>query len=39
LANGKIKSFVSQKFNLSNIAKAHEQIESGKTKGKIVAII
>jgi len=39
LANGKIRSFVSQKFHLSNIVEAHHQIESGKTKGKIVTVI
>lgn len=36
LEKGIVKSFVSKTFTLDDIAKAHLQIESGKTKGKIV---
>jgi NADPH:quinone reductase-like Zn-dependent oxidoreductase len=36
LEKGIIKSFVSKTFTLDDIAEAHLQIESGKTKGKIV---
>jgi NADPH:quinone reductase-like Zn-dependent oxidoreductase len=36
LEKGIIKSFVSKTFTLDEIADAHLQIESGKTKGKIV---
>jgi NADPH:quinone reductase-like Zn-dependent oxidoreductase len=36
LEKGIVKSFVSKTFTLDDIAEAHLQIESGKTKGKIV---
>jgi NADPH:quinone reductase-like Zn-dependent oxidoreductase len=36
LEKGIVKSFVSKSFSLDDIAYAHLQIESGKTKGKIV---
>jgi NADPH:quinone reductase-like Zn-dependent oxidoreductase len=36
LENGKVRSHVSQVFALEDIQKAHEQISSGRTVGKIV---
>ena len=39
LKEGKIHSHVSQKFNFEDLPKAHQQIETGKTTGKIVVII
>ena len=38
LAKGIIKSFVSKTFNLEDIKAAHQQIETHKTRGKIVVI-
>ncbi len=39
LASGKLKSHVSKSFTLDQMADAHQQIESGKTRGKIVVTI
>ena len=36
LHSGKIRSHVSEKFKFSDLPKAHQQIETRKTKGKIV---
>ncbi|RVU00324.1 NADP-dependent oxidoreductase [Mucilaginibacter limnophilus] len=36
LESGVLKAHVSQVFNFSEIAKAHQQIESGRTVGKVV---
>lgn len=36
LEKGIIKSYISKKYNLTEIQAAHQQIETGKTKGKIV---
>jgi NADPH:quinone reductase-like Zn-dependent oxidoreductase len=35
----KIRSHISQKFNFKDLPKAHQQIESGKTRGKIVVVL
>lgn len=39
LETGKLKSHVSKSFTLDQMADAHQQIESGKTTGKIVVTI
>jgi NADPH:quinone reductase-like Zn-dependent oxidoreductase len=39
LGKGILKSFVSKTFTFGDIQAAHEQIETGKTKGKIVIAI
>lgn len=39
LATGKVKSHVSQTFAFNEMGSAHQQIESGKTKGKVVVTI
>ncbi|KAA5549110.1 NADP-dependent oxidoreductase [Adhaeribacter rhizoryzae] len=36
LATGVLKAHVSQEFSFENIADAHRQIETGKTRGKVV---
>jgi NADPH:quinone reductase-like Zn-dependent oxidoreductase len=36
LEAGTIKPHVSKEFSFDNIAEAHAQIETGRTKGKIV---
>ena len=36
LQEGTLKAHVSHQFNLENIAAAHRQIETGKTRGKVV---
>ena len=36
LENGKIKSHISKTFSFDEMAKAHEQLESGRTVGKVV---
>ncbi|GAB3966893.1 NADP-dependent oxidoreductase [Spirosoma terrae] len=39
LANGTIKSYVSQTFAFDDIQNAHRQIETGKTQGKIAVLL
>ena len=39
LEEGKIHSHVSEKYKFKDLPKAHLQIETGKTRGKIVVII
>lgn len=39
LEEGKIHSHISQKFDFKDLPKAHQQIETGKTKGKIVVVL
>ena len=39
LKEGKIHSHVSEKFNFEDLPKAHQQIETGKTAGKIVVVV
>ncbi|GAB3168851.1 NADP-dependent oxidoreductase [Telluribacter humicola] len=39
LATGKLKAHVSHVFNLDEIGKAHEQIETGRTVGKVVVVV
>ena len=39
LEEGKIHSHISQKFSFKDLPKAHQQIETGKTRGKIVLVI
>ena len=39
LQEGKIHSHISQKFSFKDLPKAHQQIETGKTRGKIVVVI
>lgn len=39
LRDGKIKSHVSHSFAFKDIAKAHEQVESRKTNGKVVVVL
>jgi NADPH:quinone reductase-like Zn-dependent oxidoreductase len=39
LEEGKIYSHISKKFDFNDIPKAHQQIETGKTRGKIVVIL
>ncbi|HEU4470719.1 MAG TPA: NADP-dependent oxidoreductase [Flavisolibacter sp.] len=36
LEQGQLEPHISKKFSLDNIAEAHQQIETGRTKGKIV---
>ena len=36
LEKGVVKSHISKSFTLDDIKDAHQQIETGKTKGKIV---
>jgi NADPH:quinone reductase-like Zn-dependent oxidoreductase len=36
LENGKLKAHVSQTFSFEEMARAHEQVESGRTVGKVV---
>jgi NADPH:quinone reductase-like Zn-dependent oxidoreductase len=36
LKEGVVKSYISKTFKLEEIQLAHKQIETGKTKGKIV---
>jgi NADPH:quinone reductase-like Zn-dependent oxidoreductase len=38
LQKGAIRPYVSQKFSFEEISKAHELLESGKVKGKLVLI-
>lgn len=38
LRDGIVKSYISKTFKLEEIQSAHEQIETGKTKGKIVVV-
>ena len=39
LEEGKIHSHISQKYSFKDLPKAHQQIETGKTRGKIVVVI
>ena len=39
LENGKLKSHVSKSFAFNKMADAHDQIETGRTVGKIVVNI
>lgn len=39
LAEGKVRSHVSAKYKFEDLPKAHQQIETGKTMGKIVVVI
>jgi NADPH:quinone reductase-like Zn-dependent oxidoreductase len=39
LWKGVLKSHVSQRFNFDDIKSAHKQIETGKTRGKIVILL
>jgi NADPH:quinone reductase-like Zn-dependent oxidoreductase len=39
LKEGKIHSHISQKYSFKDLPKAHQQIETGKTRGKIVVVI
>jgi NADPH:quinone reductase-like Zn-dependent oxidoreductase len=39
LEEGKLHSHISQKFDFKDLPKAHEQIETGKTRGKIVVVV
>ncbi len=39
MVEGKIHSHVSEKFNFEDLPKAHQQIETGKTLGKIVVVV
>jgi NADPH:quinone reductase-like Zn-dependent oxidoreductase len=39
LNEGKIHSHISKKYEFKDLPKAHQQIETGKTRGKIVVII
>jgi NADPH:quinone reductase-like Zn-dependent oxidoreductase len=39
LEDGQIHSHVSQKFSFKDLPKAHQQIETGRTRGKIVVVI
>ena len=39
LEGGKIHSHISEKFNFEDLPKAHQQIETGKTLGKIVVLV
>ena len=39
LEEGKIHSNISQKFSFKDLPKAHQQIETGKTRGKIVVVL
>lgn len=39
LEKGIIRSYVSKTFSLENMREAHAQIETGRTRGKIVAVI
>lgn len=39
LEEGKIYSHISKKFDFKDISKAHQQIETGKTRGKIVVVL
>lgn len=39
MAKGIIRSHVSQKFSFDQMKQAHEQIETGKTKGKLVVVL
>jgi NADPH:quinone reductase-like Zn-dependent oxidoreductase len=39
LKDGIIKAHVSQKFSFNDMAEAHRQIETGKTRGKIVVVV
>lgn len=39
LEEKKIRSYVSKKYDLRDLPKAHEQIETGKTRGKIVVVV
>ena len=39
LEEGKIHSHVSEKFKFEDLPKAHQQIETGKTLGKIVVVV
>ncbi len=39
LEEGKVHSHVSKKYEFKDLPKAHEQIETGKTRGKIVVVL
>jgi NADPH:quinone reductase-like Zn-dependent oxidoreductase len=39
LENGAIKSHVSKKYKFEQMTEAHKQIETGKTRGKIVVVV
>jgi NADPH:quinone reductase-like Zn-dependent oxidoreductase len=39
LGKGKIHSHISQKFSFKDLPKAHQQIETAKTRGKIVVVL
>ena len=39
LEDGKVHSHISEKFNFEDLPKAHQQIETGKTLGKIVVLV
>jgi NADPH:quinone reductase-like Zn-dependent oxidoreductase len=39
LEKGKIHSHISKKFSFKDLPKAHQQIETGKTRGKIVVVL
>jgi NADPH:quinone reductase-like Zn-dependent oxidoreductase len=39
LENGNLKSHISKTYPFNELAKAHQQIETGKTRGKIVVLI
>lgn len=39
LGQGKIHSFISEKFKFEDLPGAHQQIETGKTQGKIVVVV
>lgn len=39
LQKGTLRSYISKTFSFNEIKKAHEEIESGKTKGKIVVLV
>ncbi len=39
MAEGKVQSHVSAKYKFEDLPKAHQQIETGKTRGKIVVVV
>ncbi len=39
MSEGKVRSHVSAKYKLEDLPKAHHQIETGKTQGKIVVVV
>jgi NADPH:quinone reductase-like Zn-dependent oxidoreductase len=39
LANGKMKSHVSKKFSFTDLPKAHQEVETGRTQGKVIVLI